>query len=112
MRLRRDPAFVSPCHEVRACDQTSQVRNRHYVIGEPHRQGWRPVCHHSRKGPRGSSSLVVASGGVEISQEGLGGFFLVTSPLLDERQQRPHAAAMVEELGREGQARVAGGTGM
>jgi hypothetical protein len=49
---------------------------------------------------------------VEISQEGLGGFFLVTSPLLDERQRRPHAAAMVDELGRDGQARVAEVTGM
>jgi len=48
---------------------------------------------------------------VEISQEGLGGF-LATSPLLDERQRRPHAAAMVDELGRDGQARVAEVTGM
>jgi len=49
---------------------------------------------------------------VEISEEGLAGFFSVTSPLLDERQRRLQAAAMVEALGRGGQARVAEASGM
>jgi len=49
---------------------------------------------------------------VEISEEGLCGFFSVTSPLLDERQRRLQAAAMVEALGRGGQARVAEATAM
>jgi hypothetical protein len=49
---------------------------------------------------------------VEISEEGLCGFFSVTTPLLDERQRRLQAAAMVEALGRGGQARVAEASGM
>jgi len=49
---------------------------------------------------------------VELSEEGLAGFFSTTFPLLDERQRRLMAAAMVEVLGRGGQARVAEATGM
>ena len=40
---------------------------------------------------------------MEISEEGLSGFFAVTMPLLDERQRRLQAAAV---LGRGGQARA------
>ena len=40
------------------------------------------------------------------SEEGLARFFSLTSVLLDERQRRLVAAAMVEVLGRGGQARV------
>ena len=49
---------------------------------------------------------------MEISEEGLVGFFSVTTPLLDERQRRLQAAAMVAALGRGGQARVAEASGM
>ncbi len=49
---------------------------------------------------------------VELSEEGLAGFFATTFPLLDERQRRLMAAAMVEGLGRGGQARVAEATGL
>jgi hypothetical protein len=49
---------------------------------------------------------------VEFSEEELSGFFSVTSPLLDERQRRLVAAAVVEMLGRGGQARVARASGM
>jgi len=49
---------------------------------------------------------------VELSEEGLAGFFSVTFVLLDERQRRLQAAAMVEALGRGGQARVAEAAGM
>lgn len=49
---------------------------------------------------------------MEISGEGLAGFFAVMSPLLNERQRRLQAAAMVDALGRGGQARVAEATGM
>jgi hypothetical protein len=44
---------------------------------------------------------------VEITEEGLAGFFGVVLPLLDERQRRLVAAALVPALGRGGQARVA-----
>ena len=44
---------------------------------------------------------------VEITEEGLAGFFKVVLPLLDERQRRLVAAALVPALGRGGQARVA-----
>ena len=36
---------------------------------------------------------------MEFSEEDLSGFFSVTSPLLDERQRRLVAAAVVEMLG-------------
>jgi hypothetical protein len=49
---------------------------------------------------------------VEFSEEGLARFFSLTSPLLNERQQRPVAAAVVEVLGRGGQAWVAEASGM
>jgi hypothetical protein len=49
---------------------------------------------------------------VELGEEELCGFFSVTSPLLDERQRRLVAAAVVEMLGRGGQARVARASGM
>ncbi len=49
---------------------------------------------------------------MELSEEGLAGFFSVTFVLLDERQRRLQAAAMVEALGRGGQARVAEAAGM
>jgi hypothetical protein len=49
---------------------------------------------------------------VELSEEGLAGFFGVVLPLLDERERRLVGAAMVEVLGRGGQARVAEATGM
>ena len=42
-----------------------------------------------------------------MSGEGLSRFFLVSLLLLDERQRRLVAAAMVDALGRGGQARVA-----
>ena len=44
---------------------------------------------------------------MELSEEGLSRFFSTALPLLDERQRRLMAAAMVEALGRGGQARVA-----
>ena len=44
---------------------------------------------------------------MELSEEGLSRFFSVSLPLLDERQRRLMAAAMVDALGRGGQARVA-----
>jgi len=49
---------------------------------------------------------------VELSEEGLAGFFSTTFPLLNERQRRLMAAAMVDVLGRGGQARVAEATGL
>ena len=49
---------------------------------------------------------------MELSEEGLTRFFSTTLPLLDERQRRLVAAALVEELGRGGQARVAEAAGM
>jgi hypothetical protein len=49
---------------------------------------------------------------VELSEEGLAGFFSTTFPLLNERQRRLMAAAMVAVLGRGGQARVAEATGL
>jgi DDE family transposase len=49
---------------------------------------------------------------VELNEEGLARFFSLTLPLLDERQRRLVAAALVEVLGRGGQARVAEATGM
>ena len=49
---------------------------------------------------------------MELSEEGLAGFFSTTLPLLNERQRRLVAAAMVEVLGRGGQARVAEAAGM
>ena len=49
---------------------------------------------------------------MELSEEGLAGFFSTTFPLVNERQRRLMAAAMVEVLGRGGQARVAEATGM
>ncbi len=47
-----------------------------------------------------------------MSEEGLAGFFSTTFPLLNERQRRLMAAAMVDVLGRGGQARVAEATGL
>jgi hypothetical protein len=49
---------------------------------------------------------------VELSEEGLARFFSLALPLLDERQRRLVAAALVEVLGRGGQTRVAEATGM
>lgn len=49
---------------------------------------------------------------MELSGEGLAEFFSTTLPLLDERQRRLMAAAMVAVLGRGGQARVAEAAGM
>ncbi len=49
---------------------------------------------------------------MELSEEGLARFFSVTRRLLDERQRRLVAAALVDVLGRGGQARVAEATGM
>jgi hypothetical protein len=49
---------------------------------------------------------------VELSEEGLTQFFSTAFPLLDERQRRLVAAAMVAALGRGGQARVAEATTM
>jgi hypothetical protein len=49
---------------------------------------------------------------VELNEEGLARFFSLTLRLLDERQRRLVAAALVEVLGRGGQARVAEATGM
>ena len=49
---------------------------------------------------------------MELSEEGLAGFFSTALPLLNERQRRLVAAAMVEVLGRGGQARVSAATGM
>jgi Rhodopirellula transposase DDE domain len=49
---------------------------------------------------------------VELNEEGLARFFSLTLPLLDERQRRLVAAALVEVLGRGGQTRVAEASGM
>jgi len=49
---------------------------------------------------------------VELSSEGLAEFFETVMPHLDERQKRVMAGAMVEALGRGGQARVAEASGM
>ena len=49
---------------------------------------------------------------MELSEEGLAGFFEVAFRLLDERQRRLLAAAMVGALGRGGQARVSEAAGM
>jgi len=49
---------------------------------------------------------------VEVTEEGLAGFFSVALPLLNERQQRLVAAAAVPMLGKGGQARVAEATEM
>ena len=49
---------------------------------------------------------------MELSEEGLAGFFSTTFPLLDERQRRLVAASLVGALGRGGQARVAEATGL
>ncbi len=49
---------------------------------------------------------------MEVSEEGLAGFFSKALPLLDERQKRLVAAAAVEMFGRGGQARVTEATGM
>lgn len=49
---------------------------------------------------------------MEVSKEDLKRFFSTAFPLLDERQRRLVAAAMVAVLGRGGQARVAEATGM
>ena len=43
---------------------------------------------------------------MELSAEGLGGFFETVVPHLNERQRRVVAGAMAEALGRGGQARV------
>ena len=49
---------------------------------------------------------------MELSEEGLAGFFGVVLPLLDERQRRLVGGALVGVLGRGGQARVAEASGM
>ncbi len=49
---------------------------------------------------------------MELSGEGLAGFFATVMPHLDERQKRVVAGAMVEALGRGGQARVVEASGM
>ncbi len=49
---------------------------------------------------------------MEITSEGLSGFFSTVMPHLDERQRRVVAGAMVEALGRGGQARVVEASGM
>ncbi len=49
---------------------------------------------------------------MELSEEGLAEFFSTAFALLDERQRRLVAAAMVAALGRGGQARVAEATAM
>jgi hypothetical protein len=49
---------------------------------------------------------------VELGNEGLSRFFSLTTPFLDERQRRLLGAAIVEVLGRGGQARVAEASGM
>ena len=49
---------------------------------------------------------------MELSLEGLEGFFTVTLPHLNERQRRLVAGAMAEALGRGGQARVAEASAM
>ena len=43
---------------------------------------------------------------MELSSEALSGFFVTVMPHLDERQRRIVAGAMVEAIGRGGQARV------
>ena len=49
---------------------------------------------------------------MEITEEGLAGFFKVVLGLLDERQRRLVAAALAPALGRGGQARVAAAADM
>ena len=49
---------------------------------------------------------------VEVTEEGLAGFFGVVLPLLDERQQRLVGAAAVGLFGRGGQRRVAEASGL
>ena len=49
---------------------------------------------------------------MEVTEEGLAGFFVVVLPLLDERQRRLVASALVPMLGRGGQARVAAAADM
>ena len=49
---------------------------------------------------------------MEVGDENLARFFSQTSPLLDERERRLLAAAVVEMLGRGGQAAVSRVTGM
>jgi Rhodopirellula transposase DDE domain len=49
---------------------------------------------------------------VEVSEENLSRFFSKVLPLLDERERRLLGAAVVEMVGRGGQARVAEATGM
>jgi hypothetical protein len=49
---------------------------------------------------------------MELSGEGLAGFFATVMPHLDERQTRVVAGAMVKALGRGGQARVVEATGL
>ena len=49
---------------------------------------------------------------MEVSSEGLVGFFAVMSPVLDERQRRLQAGAIATMLGRGGQARVSEASGM
>jgi hypothetical protein len=48
----------------------------------------------------------------EIGDEALARYFSIVSPLLNERQRRLHAAAVVQLLGRRGQSRVAAASGM
>ena len=49
---------------------------------------------------------------MELTEEGLAGFFEVALPLLDERQRRLVGAAMVGAFGRGGQARVSVAAGL
>ena len=49
---------------------------------------------------------------MEVTEEGLAGFFSVVLPLLDERQQRLVGAAAVALFGRGGQRRVAEASGL
>jgi hypothetical protein len=49
---------------------------------------------------------------VELSPEGLEGFFAAVAPLLDERQRRLVAGAMARALGRGGPTRVSEASGM
>jgi hypothetical protein len=49
---------------------------------------------------------------VELSEEGLTGFFADVAPLLDERQRRLVAGAMARALGRGGPTRVAEASGL
>ena len=50
--------------------------------------------------------------GVDLSIEGLSGFFETVLPYLNEPQQRVVAGPMAESLGRGGQARVVGASSM